>query len=198
VQEAVVPSYARYVASLPGGLDAYPAAQAKGTLVRSVLLGHPLEVLRALPAPVRTWVTDPPLDNDWVGEARVCALIHAIAEARGWRERAALEWTRARDRDLLAGPLHRILMLAATPEALLRHAPTRWAAFHRGSTLTFGGFSDDGARASLAFPKGLFDPLLLRAFGGAFEVALELARARRPAVALEEVGDGFARYVARW
>jgi hypothetical protein len=192
------PSYERYVASLPGGLDAYPEAQAKGALVRSVLLDHPIEVLRALPAPVRGWVTDPPLDNVWVSEARFCALIHAIAEARGWREQATLDWCRERDRDLLSGPLYRILMLAATPEAMLRHAPTRWAAFHRGSTLTFAGFADDGARASLAFPKGLFDPLLLKAFSGSFHVALDLAHARKPAVEIEASGDGFARFLARW
>jgi hypothetical protein len=192
------PSYERYVASLPGGLDAYPAAQAKGALVRSVLLFQPREVLRALPAPVRRWVTDPPLDNDWVSEAAFCALIHAVAVGRGWREPEVLEWTRERNRDLFSGPLYRTLMRVETPEAMFRHAGIRWANFHRGSALNFLGFSDDGARLGLAFPRGLFDPLVLRSQGAVFCAALELAHARAPVVVLEEGGDGFARYCARW
>jgi hypothetical protein len=192
------PSFERYVASLPGGLDAYPAAQAKGALVRSVLDGQPREVLRALPPALARWVDDPPLDSDWVREAALCALVHAIAEARGWGEPEILAWARERDRELFSGPLYRLLMLVATPEALLRHAGMRWSNFHRGSTLTFLDFADDGARAGLAFPVGLFDRLLLRMYGAVFGVALELAHVRSPAVAIEETADGFARYVARW
>jgi hypothetical protein len=196
--QGIVPSYARYVASLPGGLDAYPTVQAKGTHVRSALLGHPPEVLRALPEPLRAWAAEPPLENDWVSEARFCALTHAIAEARGWSEASTLAWWRERNRDLLGGPLYRILMIVATPEAMLRHAGVRWSNFHRGSTLSFLGFSDDGVRAGLAFPRGIFDPLMLRAFAEAFRVALELSRARKPVVTLEQAGDGFARYRAHW
>ncbi len=192
------PSFERYVASLPGGLDAYPAAQAKGTLVRSVLEDQPDAVLAGLPPPLRRWVDDPPLDSDWVREAALCALVHAVAEARGWREHAIVEWARERNRELFSGPLYRLLMVVATPEALLRHAGMRWSNFHRGSTLTFQGFADDGARLGLAFPVGLFDPLILRMHGAVIGVALELAHARSPVVAIEEVGDGVARYCARW
>jgi len=192
------PSFERYVASLPGGLDAYPSAQAKGTLVRSVLEEQPREVLEALPPALRRWVDDPPLESDWVREAALCALLHAVTEARGWREHAILDWARERNRELFSGPLYRLLMVVATPEALLRHAGMRWSNFHRGSSLTFQGFSDDGARLGLVFPVGLFDPLILRVYGAVFGVALELAHARAPVVALEEAGDGFARYCARW
>ena len=194
----VAPGYEKYVASIPGGLDAYPAAQAKGTLVRSALLDQPREVLRALPSPVRRWVEDPPLDNDWVSETEYCALVHALGEARRWSEPEILAWSRERNRDLLSGPLYRILMTVATPEALLRHAGIRWANFHRGSTLTFLGFADDGARVGLAFPRRIFDPLMLRCFGEAFRASLEIAHARKPVVLLEEIGDGFARYRAHW
>jgi hypothetical protein len=163
-----------------------------------VLLFQPREVLLALPEPVRLWVTDPPLGNGWVSEAAYCALIHAIAEARRWREPEILAWIRERNRDLFSGPLYRTLMRAATPEAMFRHAGLRWANFHRGSSLNFLGFSDDGARLGLVFPKGLLDPLLLRATGGVFCAALELAHARAPVAVLEHADDGFARYCTRW
>jgi hypothetical protein len=192
------PSYQQYVASLPGGLEAYPEAQAKGALVRSVLLNQPRGILCALPEPVRLWVTDPPLDNDWVSEAAYGALIHAVAEARGWREPEIREWTMERNRNLFSGPLYRTLMRGETPEAMFRHAGLRWANFHRGSTLNFLGFSDDGARVGLAFPKGLFDALLLRAYGAVFCAALQLAHAKTPVAVLEEEVDGFARYCTRW
>jgi hypothetical protein len=60
------------------------------------------------------------------------------------------------------------------------------------------GFSDDGARVSLAYPKGLYDALLLRSLAGAFAAALELSSAPDPVVEIEQSGEGVARYRARW
>jgi hypothetical protein len=192
------PSYEGYLARLPAGLDSYPEVLAKGSLVRSVLLDHSPAILRGLPPPLLAWVTEAPFHNDWVSETRLSALIHAIAELRGWREAPLLEWTRRRNLELFSGPLYRVLMTVSSPEAMLRHAALRWANFHRGTTLTFEGISDDGARAALAFPKGIFDRLLLRSIGAAFGAALELAHVKQTAVVLEECADGFARYRARW
>ena len=192
------PCFERFVAGLPDGLDSYPQALAKGSLVRSALLDQPREVLAALPPPLRPWVDDPPFDNHWVSEARFGALVHAIAERRGFGEAACVAWTRRRNVALLSGPLYRVLMGADSPAAMLRRIELRWTHFHRGSTLAFEGFSDDGARLSLAFPAGIFDRLLLRSGGAAIAAALEVANARGVVVELEHAAEGFARYRARW
>lgn len=192
------PSYDRYVAGLPGGLAAYPEAQAKGSIVRSLIEAQPEALHRALPEPVRALAVDPPIDSDWVPEAHVAALIHAIGEIRGYTASELGAWARACNRTLFASPLYRILMAVASPEALLRHAGRRWTNFHRGSTLCFDGFSDDGVRLTLRFPGTLFDGVVLRTFAEAFAAALEANHVREPLVHVEVRGPGFARYLARW
>ena len=192
------PSFERYLTGMPGGLDAHPGAQAKGSLVRNVLEGQPPEVLRRLPAVLQPFVADPPMDSEWVPEVRLCALIHAVAEQRRYSVAEVLAWIRQRNLALFSSPLYRLLMSVVSPEAMLRHAGKRWGNFHRGSSLEFEGFSDDGARVTLTHPAGLYDELVLGAYGAAFAAALEVARAKAPQVSIEISGPGFARYLARW
>ena len=192
------PSFERYLAGLPGGLEAFPAARTKGSIIRSVIDGQPDAILRALPEPIRALALDPPMDSEWVPEAQFGALVHAVAEARRLGAGEYLAWMRASNRALFRSALYRMLMTVASPEAMLRHAGRRWGNFHRGSTLELDGFSDEGARATLRFPPGVFDALLLRGFAEAFAAALEAAHAKEPVVAIEASRAGFARYLARW
>lgn len=192
------PSYDRYVAGLPGGLAAHPGAQAKGSIVRSHLDALSSDLVRTLPPPLRQLAAEAPMDSDWVPEAYLCALIHAIGERRVYAEREFLAWIRARNRALFARPLYAILMAVASPAVALRAVGKRWGNFHRGTTLELEGYADDGVRVTLAFPPGLFDPVMLQVFGEAFAAALEAAHAKDPSVAVETSGTGFARYLARW
>ena len=193
-----LPSYERYVAGLTGGLDAFPDAQAKGSLVRSVLEGQPPELLRTLPEPVRALALSSPVDSEWVPETHLAALVHAVSELRRFGEHEYCGWIRGCNRALFARPLYRLLMAVASPEGLLRHAGKRWGNFHRGSGLDHDGVSDDGVRLTLTFPAGLFDELLLRGYGESFAAALEASRAGDPLVEIEARGPGFACYRARW
>lgn len=189
----------RYLDGLAGGLDGYPAAQAKGSLVRTLLDGQPIVAfLHLLPPALQRAATELPLDGEWVPETHVCALTHAVADAHGWSDEEVLRWVHQRNAAMYSSPLYRLLMMVASPEALLRHADRRWSNWHRGSALEFQGFSDDGARLTLTFPVGLWDLPMLLAYRGAFTAALALARAERSSVELEEHRAGFARYRARW
>lgn len=192
------PSFDRYVAGLPGGLDAYPDVRIKGSVVRSVVDGQPEEVLRELPAPVRALALDPPVDSEWIPEAYFAALLHAVAERRGYGPRECRAWFRRSNRALFASPLYRILFVVVSPEALLRQPGKRWGAFHRGTTLELEGVADDGVRLALRFPAGLFDEIVLDAFAEAFAAALEAAHAKDPVVEVEARAAGFARFLARW
>jgi hypothetical protein len=194
----VGPSYERYVASLPRGLASHPTAQAKGSIIRSHLEAVSPELVAAFPPPLRQLAAEPPMDSDWVPETYLCALIHAIAERRGYAEREFLTWIRARNRALFTRPLYAILMAVATPEVALRAVGKRWGNFHRGTTLALEGFGDDGVRVALSFPAGLFDSIMLHVFAEAFAAALEAAHAKNASVVLEASGAGFARYLARW
>jgi hypothetical protein len=189
----------RYLAGLPGGLDAHPAVQAKGSVVRNVLQGQPVAELAArVPEPLRRLVLDPPIGSEWVPEAHLAALVHAIADLGGMSDDDVCLWARARNRALFETPAYRILMTVMSPAALVRFAGGRWENWHRGTRLEVEGVSDDGVRATLTFPPHLFDPLMLVVFGQAFVAALELSNAAVPTVTVEESGPESARYVARW
>jgi hypothetical protein len=188
-----------WLAGLQGGLDGYPSARAKGSLVRTVLAGQPRRALEErLPAPVRRLVAEPPVDSEWIPEAHLAAMIHAITDLRGWDEAEVVRWVVEGNRALFSSPAYRILMLVVSPSAMLKHAGMRWSNWHRGTTLEFLGFADDGAGLALTFPAGLFDGLMLRYYAAAFSTALELARAAGSSVEVVEHRPGFARYRARW
>lgn len=189
----------RYVAGLPDGLDSYPECLAKGSVLRSTLLQQPVEQIAArLPAPLRLLVTDPPVDSEWLSEARFVAIYHAVADVRGYSDADVQSWSRDRNRVLFRNPAYRILMAVSSPATLLRGAAMRWANWHRGSTLEVDGILDVGVRATLRFPPGLFDDLMLKSFGEAFVAGLELARAKAPASTVELVEPGAARYLVSW
>jgi len=186
-----------YLGGLPAGLDSYPACLAKGSVFRVMLEGAPLEAA-ALPAPLRRYVREPPIASEWLPEVHLAGVILCAAEQRRLDDRALLRWVRQCNRALFEGAVYRTLMALVPPASLVRFSTMRWAAFHRGSTLTPGAVADDGVRVHLTFPPGLFDGTMLRVFGAAFQAALELTRAPHPEVELEEMAPGAARFRARW
>ncbi len=189
----------RWVAGLPGGLDAYPDAQAKGALVRSVLADQPLDdLLGCLPPRLRAVAADPPVASDWIPETHLVALVLAIADARGMSDEDVCAWARAANRAMFESPAYRLLMHVLSPGAMVRFAGRRWENWHRGTRLDVLGAADDGVRVELVFPRGLYDALLVRTFGEAFAAALELSNAAFPHVAVEEAGPESARYLLRW
>ncbi|MGB8930359.1 MAG: hypothetical protein WCC48_03805 [Anaeromyxobacteraceae bacterium] len=189
----------RYLAGLPAGLDSFPECVAKGSVLRSTLVQQPVaEIAARLPAPLRAIVTDPPIDSEWMSEVRLVAVYLAVTDVRGYGDAEALAWARDRNRALFRNPAYRILMAVSSPATLLRGAAMRWSNWHRGSTLEIDGILDEGVRALLRFPPGLFDELMLKVFGEAFSAGLELAHARTPASTVELVEAGVARYTVRW
>lgn len=189
----------RYLAGLPAGLDSYGDCLCKGSLLRSALAQQPIEELSArLPPPLVPLVRDPPVDSEWVAEARFAAVLHAIADVRGYADADFVTWTRDRNRTLFRNPAYRILMAVSGPGTLVRGAAMRWSAWHRGTSLEVEGILDEGVRALLRFPAGLFDGMMLDAFGGAFVAALELARAQAPVSRWELVEPGTARFLVGW
>jgi hypothetical protein len=189
----------RYVAGLPMGLDSFPDCLAKGSVLRSTLVQQPVPELAArLPESLRTLVTDPPVDSEWLPEARFVAIYHAVADVRGYGDAEVLAWARERNRALFRNPAYRILMAVSSPGTLIRGAAMRWSNWHRGTSLEIEGIQDEGVRALLRFPEGLFDQTMLEVFGEAFAAGLELARAPKPSSRVELVEPGVARYLASW
>ncbi len=188
-----------YLSSLPGGPSAYPECQAKGILVRTLASaeGH-AGLAPQLPDPFRRLLQEPPIGSEWIPEVHYQGLIYALADVRGQPDDAILAGVRERDRRMFQSPTYRILMVGSSPATLLRAADLRWSNWHRGSTLEVEGIADDGVRAVVRFPRGLFDGLHLRVFAESFLAALDLCQARAARVEIVEAGAGFARYRAAW
>jgi hypothetical protein len=196
---ASLPRFARYLASLPGGLQAHPEAMVKGSHLRLLLDGdHRASLVAAVPEPLRTLVLNPPMPNDWVSEAHFGAVIHAVADVRGMSDADVVRWSRERNQALMSTPLYRMVMKAFSPAALLRRGAERWNVGHCGSSLEVLSVSRNEARWELRFPVRLFDELLLRMYAEAFAVVIEGTRARDPAITLESADDTSARYLGRW
>ncbi len=194
-----LPRLERWLAGTPRGLDSYPEAVAKGSLVRSVLDGQPgEELLPRLPAPLHRYVTDPPMAGEWLPEAHLAALIHAVSDLRRMSDEEVWAWVRGGNRALFSSPAYRILMAVVSPGSMIRYAARRWENWHRGTHLEAGGVTDEGVRLRLSFPVGLFDPSLLRDYCEAFAAALEMSHARDPQVRVIESGPGRATYLASW
>ncbi len=188
-----------YLASLPGGLSAYPECQAKGILVRTLASDDVCAgVAPKLPQPFRRLLEEQPIGSEWIPEVHYQALHYAVADAAGQTDDAILAGVRPRQRRMFESPTYRMLMVGGSPAHLLRAADLRWANWHRGSTLEVEGIADDGVRLALRFPRGLFDGLQLRVFAESFLAALDLSQARAPRVEIIEAGGGFARYRAAW
>jgi len=187
----------RYLGGLPRGLDSHPSCLAKGSVFRAMVEGAGLAPDR-LPAPLRRYLEDPPIPSEWLPEVHLAALLLCAADQLDLDDAAFFTWARARNRGLFEGPLYRALMALVPPARLARFAPMRWAAFHRGTALELGRVADDGLRASLGFPAGLFDATVLVAYRAAFAAALESSGARGVEVEPEEVTSTAARYRVRW
>lgn len=189
----------RWLAGVPRGLDSYPEAVAKGSLVRSVLEGQRAdELLPLLPPPLGRYLTDPPMAGEWVPEAHLAALIHAVADLRHMTDEGVWTWVRERNRALFSSSAYRILMAVVSPGSMIRFAARRWENWHRGTRLEAGGVTDEGVRLRLSFPVGLFDAPILRAYCEAFAAALEMAHAKDPQVRVVQSGPGRATYLAWW
>lgn len=187
----------RYLGGLPEGLDSHPSCLAKGSVFRAMVDGAGLDA-GGLPGPLRRYLLDPPIPSEWLPEVHLAALLLGAADQLDLDGPGLFAWARHRNRGLFEGTLYRALMALVPPARLARFAPMRWAAFHRGSALELGRVDDEGLRAHLAFPPGLYDATVLEAYRAAFAAALEASGARQVEVATEAITPTAAHFRARW
>ncbi len=193
-----------YLATLPQGIDSYPEAGVKGSVVRAMFPDSERSRFPAadvVPAPAGEHILHPPAVSDWVPEAHHGALIGAIYDTR-FRSAGGLPafetWAIERNRALLRGPLYRVMFLVMSPERILSGVQSRWAAFHRGSNLTVVQRTGNVTQARLSHPPHLFSALAIRWFATAFQVALEAGGAKNARVRAEAESETSSGFHAAW
>jgi hypothetical protein len=198
----VYPSMARYLALLPGGLDAYPRAQAKGAILRMALEEERLKLpLETLPAQLAAHYTTPPTVNAWIPEVHLNAWMLAVFDAHFTAAGGTAvfeQWIFERNRKLFRTPLFRILFAVASPERILVGIEKRWAAFRRGSEMRLAGQTSTSAELSFHHPKHMASDLSARGLKMALRAALELAGAREVAMTYLLAAPDETRFTASW
>jgi hypothetical protein len=171
-----LPSLERYLAALPGGIDAYPHCLAKASVARDAMQ-RTLPPSAELPAPLRTLIEQPPPVTAWIPEVHQNALMLAILDTHFDETDfdGFFAWILDRNRRLFSSPLYRALFFVLSPQRLLGGFQRRWSTFRRGTTLAIERSDDRGARARLTSPPHLHTKTSARGLGIGFQAALERA-----------------------
>lgn len=189
-----LPTTREYLATLPEGLDSYPEAQARGSMARAVLDYQPegLDPTR-LPDELRWMLEHPPTANQWIPEARVLALMHAVRDLAFDTDEDFFEWVRSSLHDLFATPVYRLLMAMASPQMLARQADRAWARVRRGTVRQLEERGDNHNLGTLRYPPHLFDRFSMGIVCAGVEVTYRMSRARAPEVRMLEWTPTYAR-----
>jgi hypothetical protein len=188
-----------YLASLPGGIDAYPECAHKGDALAVWLRASPTAGLaERVPPVVARLVTDESAITTWVPEVHANVLYVAIRECSFRDDESFLVHAHACNEAVLQTPLNRVVFWVAAPKAILRAAGLRWGSIHRGSTLEVSVARDTYAHCVLRYPPNLFPAIVLRGLATAFAAALENAGGRDVRVELRDAGAAVALFDARW
>jgi hypothetical protein len=196
------PNVSRYLASLPAGLAAFPECEIQTDSFSYLRRTHPeLAKVSGLPAELARVVSGEDR-RDWLPEVWGNLLYLALRDTAFTDDAAFLTWARESSAETYNKLWARALMHVISPTLIVMGAAKRWSLFHRGSTLTPEKATPENGRISirgiLSYPTGLYDELLLKRYGKAFEAAVIAAKAKEPGAALESIEPGRAVYRMSW
>jgi len=197
-----LPRMEAYLASLPGSLASYPDCVQKASVYREFIRFMPTGALAGkVPKPVEALVTSPVAAAAWVPEVHVTALYLAISDLELPDEAAFVARAEVANKELLTGPLYRIMMMVASPAYLAKNAESRWNTFHRGIKMTAESLPQGKSGTAvfrLDYPKALVPELIARANTTAFKAAIEAAGGRGVKVELTRFGPESSTLACSW
>lgn len=126
-----LPQLETYLASLPRGVDSHPQCVQKASVSREFLRFLPTGGLSGqLPEQLEDLLARRLAASAWVPEAHASALLLAIHDLHFPGDEAGfVARSYVANKELLTGPLYRVLMLVASPSYLAKNAESRWNAF---------------------------------------------------------------------
>jgi hypothetical protein len=197
-----LPRVDAYLASLPDGLASYPDIVQKASVYREFIRFLPTSAAAGkLPAPVEALLTKPVPASAWVPEVHVTTLFLGIVDTGFTKDEEFIARALIANKELLTGPLYRLLMMVASPAYLARNAEARWNTFHRGIKMVTESLPEGksgSAQFRLEYPKKLLPDLLARSYTTAFQAALEAAGARGVVVEVVRYDDEACTFKCTW
>ena len=190
-----------YLDALPDGLASFPECQAKASLLRDMLASKPIAPSAdRLPSELCDLIRSPPPVSSWIPEVAFNAASMVMYDEHfESKDTARFEaWVFDFNRALFSKTLYRILFLLVSPRRLLTNVPSRWGAFHRGTSLTLIEGGEHRGRLRLEFPSGVFAEPMLHAFGAAWRAAVDTAGGHAVHSKLDDRTDTSAEFTVRW
>lgn len=170
---------ARYLARLPGGIEAYPECVVRAPVLRTFsesrsLRGFRWNDVHSKVARVLRTALSP---NDWVSDVTSTATVLAIADHHRMSDDELREWFRQENTRLLNSPKFAPLLSLASPELLIRSSATAWGVIRRGTG--FGArIREGGADVTLTFPPFMHPEEVLLGLGHGMCSAFSMSRAQ--------------------
>lgn len=163
-----------YLKRLPGGIDAYPDAQVKYSIVRAWLEGQDLEALaEILPAPVLPLVERGVPITRWVPEVHATTIYLSLRELFFSSDDAFVEDALDRNLQLLEKPMYRILMRVISRDRAAKGTALAFSQMHRGTEIDVES-DGEGWLVVLRHPPYMIPELIGRCYATALRAALEV------------------------
>jgi hypothetical protein len=193
----VTPTSAAFVERLPGGIEAYADHRVKMSVVRAWIEDHnrrdlvaalpgALEPERFLDRPVSAWVTET--------EATIVYL--TVRDVFFDSDDAYVEAAYRKNRNLLRGPLYRVLLRLFSAERVHRLGSRVFRTMHQGIDAVSGGEGNE-LSFTLTYPPHLVPLLIARCYATAMQAALDLSGWHGVSVDLTEFTVALARFELR-
>jgi hypothetical protein len=175
VPDPTHPALARYLASLPQGVDSYPECTVRAATLIAALDLLELEGTEGLPEPVRALIEGPPHRSQHVREVHNLLFFSWLRDARFDGDEAFLSFTDAAFRRFYARPLYRVAFMMGRPDQVASASRRIWAWVRRGTRLEVTGRGHQHVWLRITSPPHLFDALHARVLARGLAVAYRSA-----------------------
>jgi hypothetical protein len=189
------PTLNAYVAQLPQGLNSYPEARSKGSLLRSSLEGH--DVGRLIDDVLRAVIESPPPAGVWVPAVHSDAVFHAVVDRFHPTDERVIAWCEGRTLSMAKSPMYGALFRVSGPAILIRGTARFHGLAQRGTEMS-AILDDHRARLHMSFPPHLHSRLNLLSNVGMFRGLIRITGGQTPQAKMTRFSATDADYECTW
>lgn len=188
-----------YLRALPDGLASYPECLSKASVWNNILRWTDTSALAGRVPDDLPLVPDRGmLTGAWIPVVQSFAAHLVLRDCLFTSDDQMTEHFRMMDRQLLSGPLYRVLFALSSPSLTVLAARRQFATLFRGIALTAAPSGECATNLELSYPAMILPTLVARLYLVAFEVALEMAGAVNVEGRMLDHGPTTAHYELSW
>lgn len=169
------PELARYLASLPQGVDSYSECTVRAATMIAALDLLDLGSTEGLPEPVRALIADEPHRSHHIPEVHNLCFFSWLRDERFDSDEGYLTFTDAVFRRFYAMPVYRVAFMMGRPDQVASSSARIWSFIRKGSRLEVARRGDQQLWLRVTHPPHLFDELHGRALARGLAIAYRMA-----------------------